>query len=80
MLCIARGRPEQVSKIEGAIHELLWKLLEEMKRQTGPGCVVNTSSNVRNQPIIASPDLALEAMEQMSLNRLYIEGFRVRTK
>ncbi|MEU0236350.1 carbamoyltransferase C-terminal domain-containing protein [Nocardiopsis sp. NPDC006198] len=92
MLSTARTRPERIPSIRGAVHvdgtarvqivtkednEVFWRLLHKVKEHTGLGCVINTSFNVKNQPIIASPDLALEALERMSLGRLYIEGFRV---
>ncbi|WP_406728671.1 carbamoyltransferase C-terminal domain-containing protein [Streptomyces sp. GD-15H] len=92
MLSTARVRPERAAEIAGAVHvdgsarvqivtrennELFWRLLRQVKRQTGIGCVINTSFNVKNQPIIMTPALAVDAFSTMALDRLYIEGFRV---
>jgi carbamoyltransferase len=92
MLTIAEVRPEFRSRLAGAVHldgtarvqivsrednELFWRLLRAVKRHTGLGCVINTSFNVKDQPIIMTPDLALDAFQTMSLDRLYIEGYRV---
>lgn len=92
MLCTARTRPERIPSIAGAVHvdgsarvqivcrednEVFWRLLRGVKERTGLGCVINTSFNVKNQPIIMSPERALRALDTMSLDRLYIEGFRV---
>ncbi|MBB5960591.1 carbamoyltransferase [Saccharothrix tamanrassetensis] len=92
MLCTARVREGQASRIDGAVHvdgtarvqivrrednEPFWTLLTRVKERTGLGCVINTSFNVKDQPIIASPELAVEGFARMSLDRLYVEGFRV---
>jgi carbamoyltransferase len=92
MLCTARVRPGQAARISGAVHvdgtarvqivrrednEAFWTLLHRVKRRTGLGCVINTSFNVKDQPIIASPELAVAGFASMSLDRLYAEGFRV---
>ena len=92
MLTTAEVRPEFRDRLAGAVHvdgtarvqvvsrednELFWRLLRAVQRHTGLGCVINTSFNVKDQPIIMTPDLALDALETMSLDRLYIAGYRV---
>jgi carbamoyltransferase len=92
MLTIAAVRPEYKDRLTGAVHldgtarvqivsrednELFWRLLRQVKTYTGLGCVINTSFNVKDQPIIMTPDLAVDAFQTMSLDRLYIEGYRV---
>ena len=92
MLTTADVRPEFRDRLAGAVHvdgtarvqivgrednELFWRLLRSLKRHTGLGCVINTSFNVKDQPIIMTPELALDALQTMSLDRLYIEGHRV---
>ncbi|GAA1329767.1 carbamoyltransferase family protein [Saccharothrix algeriensis] len=92
MLCTARVRPGQESRVDGAVHldgtarvqvvrkednEPFWTLLTRVKERTGLGCVINTSFNVKDQPIIAAPGTAVAGFARMSLDRLYIEGFRV---
>jgi carbamoyltransferase len=92
MLATTRVRPERVAEIAGAVHadgtsrvqvvhrednELFWRLLSKVKERTGVGCVINTSFNVKNQPIIRDPVTAVRSFATMALDRLYIEGYRV---
>lgn len=92
MLCTAPVRPERQDSIRGVVHadgtarlqrvdrslnETFWRLLRQVKEATGVGCVVNTSFNVKGQPLIMDPDTALDTFVRTSLNRLYIEGYQV---
>jgi carbamoyltransferase len=92
MLATVRARPERAAEIAGAVHvdgtsrvqvvhrednELFWRLLSKVKERTGVGCVINTSFNVKNQPIIRDPATAVYSFASMALDRLYIEGYRV---
>lgn len=92
MLATVRARPERAAMIAGAVHadgtsrvqvvhrddnELFWRLLTKVKQLTGIGCVINTSFNVKNQPIIRDPQTAVRSFSAMALDRLYIEGYRV---
>jgi carbamoyltransferase len=92
MLCTAQVRPERAAEISGAVHvdgtarvqivrrednEHFWSLLTRVKELTGLGCVINTSFNVKNQPIIMTPQGAVDGFTSMSLDRLYVEGYRV---
>lgn len=89
MLMTARTRPEMRARLGGGAHAdgtarvqvvtrdrngPFWRLLREVKRLTGTGCVINTSFNVKNQPIIADPARAVDGLVAMSLDRLYAEG------
>jgi carbamoyltransferase len=92
MLCTATTRQHRIPEIAGAVHvdgsarvqvvtrednELFWRLLTAVKQRTGLGCVINTSFNVKNQPVIMDPRTAVTSFRAMSLDRLYIEGYRV---
>ncbi|REH36390.1 carbamoyltransferase [Kutzneria buriramensis] len=92
MLCTARVREEHRESVAGIVHadgtariqlvrrdlnEKFWTLLSEVKQRTGVGCVVNTSFNVKGQPLIMAPGTALDTFTATSLSRLYIEGFVV---
>jgi carbamoyltransferase len=92
MLMTVQARPERAARIRGAVHadgtarvqvvrrednELLWRLLRKVKECTGVGCVINTSFNVKNQPIIRDPATAVRSFAAMALDRLYIEGYRI---
>ncbi|MGD3111998.1 carbamoyltransferase family protein [Streptomyces sp. YGL11-2] len=92
MLCTAAVREEHRAAVAGVVHadgsarvqsvsrdvnENFWTLLTEVKRHTGAGCVVNTSFNVKGQPLIMDPRTAIDTFVRTSLDRLYIEGFVV---
>ncbi|CAL9638870.1 carbamoyltransferase family protein [Streptomyces sp. enrichment culture] len=92
MLCTARVRAEQHAAVAGIVHAdgsariqdvreeynpRFWALLKAVKEETGTGCVVNTSFNVKGQPLIMDPRTAIDTFLRTSLDRLYIEGFIV---
>ena len=92
MLCTAQVRPEARTVVEGIVHaddsariqtvrdDLapgFAQLLREVKARTGAGVVVNTSFNVKGQPLIMDPGTALDTFAGIALDRLYIEGYVV---
>lgn len=52
-------------------------LLTSIKAATGHGCTVNTSFNVKGQPLIMKPLTAIETFLKTGLDKLYIEGYVV---
>ncbi|HNY01351.1 MAG TPA: carbamoyltransferase [Bacteroidales bacterium] len=52
-----------------------WALINEFKRQTGYGLVVNTSFNVRGEPIVCSPDDAYRCFMRSEIDCLVIGDF-----
>lgn len=92
MLCTARVREEHKPAVAGIVHadgsarlqkvrkdlnEVFWTLLAALKQRTGLGCVVNTSFNVKGQPLIMDPGTAIDTFRRIGLSCMYIEGFRV---
>ncbi|GAA4929966.1 carbamoyltransferase C-terminal domain-containing protein [Actinomycetospora succinea] len=92
MLCTAQVRPEARAVVDGIVHaddsariqtvrdDLapgFARLLREVKARTGSGVVVNTSFNVKGQPLIMAPGTALDTFAGIALDRLYIEGYVV---
>jgi carbamoyltransferase len=92
MLCTAAVRPEAKAMLSGIVHEddsariqtvtpelnaTFATLLEAVRERTGTGCVVNTSFNVKGQPLIMDPETAIDTFSRIALDRLYIEGFVV---
>ncbi len=92
MLCTAQVRPEAREVVDGIVHaddsariqtvgdDLnpgFARLLGEVRARTGAGCVVNTSFNVKGQPLIMDPGTAIDTFAGIALDRLYIEGFVV---
>ncbi|NII27510.1 hypothetical protein HB364_20650 [Pseudoflavitalea sp. X16] len=56
----------------------LWKLLHYMKEQTGYAVMVNTSFNVRGEPIVNTPDDAYKCFMRTSMDYLVIGNFILR--
>lgn len=52
-----------------------WTLINEMKKQTGFGIVVNTSFNVRGEPIVCTPDDAYRCFMRTEMDYLIIGDY-----
>ena len=52
-------------------------LLNEIKSSTGHGSVINTSFNLRGEPIVDSPSDALRTFFSSGIDVLYLEGFKI---
>lgn len=92
MLCTAHVRPEARHTVDGIVHEDdsariqtvrpdlapgFHRLLTGVRERTGAGVTVNTSFNVKGQPLIMDPATAVDTFAGIALDRLYIEGFIV---
>jgi carbamoyltransferase len=53
------------------------RTISEFKARTGLGCIINTSFNIHEQPIVCSPADACTAYEQGSVDALAIGSFLV---
>ena len=56
------------------------KLLKAFERRTGCGVLVNTSFNVRGEPIVCTPGDAYRCFMRTEIDALVIEGFLLRKK
>ncbi|RMG21418.1 MAG: hypothetical protein D6730_18305 [Bacteroidetes bacterium] len=52
-----------------------WKLIHEFKQQTGYGLVVNTSFNVRGEPIVCTPDDAYRCFMRTEMDFLVMGNY-----
>lgn len=52
-----------------------WSLINEFKNQTGYGVIVNTSFNVRGEPIVCTPDDAFRCFMRTEMDFLVIGNF-----
>jgi len=52
-----------------------WRLIQAFKEDTGYGLVVNTSYNVRGEPIVCTPDDAYRCFMRTEMDDLVIENF-----
>jgi carbamoyltransferase len=52
-----------------------WSLINEFKNQTGYGMVINTSFNVRGEPMVCSPDDAFRCFMRTEMDVLVIGNY-----
>lgn len=52
-----------------------WKLIKEFKKLTGVGVIVNTSFNVRGEPIVCTPEDAYKCLMRTEMDYLVVGGF-----
>lgn len=52
-----------------------WTLINEFKKQTGYGLVVNTSFNVRGEPIVCTPEDAYKCLMRTEMDYLVVGNF-----
>ena len=52
-----------------------WQLINDFKSQTGYGLIVNTSFNVRGEPIVCTPDDAYRCFMATEMDYLVIDNF-----
>ena len=52
-----------------------WKLIKEFKNQTGYGVIVNTSFNVRGEPIVCTPDDGFRCFMRTEMDYLSMGNF-----
>lgn len=52
-----------------------WTLIDQFKQQTGYGLVVNTSFNVRGEPIVCTPEDAYKCLMRTEMDFLVIGNF-----
>ena len=64
------ARPQTVYKRKNLF---LYKLLQEFKKKTGVGMLINTSFNVHEEPIVESYKDALKAFEMSKLDYLVLD-------
>jgi carbamoyltransferase len=63
------ARPQIVKKIN---NKILWELLNSYFKETGIPCLINTSFNVHEEPIVYNLDNALDAINKFMIDTLYI--------
>lgn len=69
------GRLQTVSKSENPLY---WELLTEFKKLTGIPMVLNTSFNVRGEPIVCAPEDALKCFLGTEMDYLIMGNYLVR--
>jgi carbamoyltransferase len=65
----------RIQTVTGDQNPRLYALLERFKRATGCAVLVNTSFNVRGEPIVCSPDDAYRCFVNTEMDYLVIGNF-----
>jgi carbamoyltransferase len=68
----------RVQTVDEPRHGRFYRLLREFKRQTGCSVLINTSFNVRGEPIVCTPDDACRCFLGTAMDLLVIEDCLVR--
>lgn len=68
-------RSARVQTVDEHRHPLLHKLLAEFYRQTGCPVLINTSFNVRGEPIVCTPSEAYQCFMMTDMDTLVIDNF-----
>ena len=56
---------------------IFYNLLKYVKKKIGYGCVINTSFNLNNEPIVNSPLDAIKTFFGSGIDILYINNFKI---
>ena len=68
------ARPQIVYKKNA---KKFWKLIKEFKKLTGVGLLLNTSFNVKGEPIVNSPKDAINCFLSSGLDYLILDDFLI---
>jgi carbamoyltransferase len=68
------ARPQFVEKNDNPKY---YRLIKEVKKQTGFGVVINTSFNLHGRAMVHKPEDAIRDFIDCSIDELYLEGFKV---
>jgi carbamoyltransferase len=66
------ARPQLVSEADNPSY---YRIVHEFKRMTGLSCIVNTSFNIHEEPIVCTPQDAIRAFQKGHLDALAIGPF-----
>lgn len=94
MLSVCRTRPEMEDKIQAVSHlgsgriqtvrrewnPLYYRAVELFGQATGVPVILNTSFNLRGEPIVTTPANALNTFTKSDIDTLYLNNFVVRKK
>ena len=68
----------RIQTIDEQRHDRFYRLMKEFQRQTGCGVMINTSFNIRGEPIVCTPGQAFRCLQATDMDVLVIENFVLR--
>lgn len=63
----------RIQTVDEKRHGRYWRLIREFKRQTGCGVIINTSFNIRGEPIVCTPQDAYRCFMATDMDLLVLE-------
>lgn len=75
-----RDGTARVQTVSREVNPLFWSLIDKFSHQTGIPVVLNTSYNVRNEPIVCSPTDAIKCFLSTEIDSLFIDRFFVQKR
>jgi carbamoyltransferase len=70
----------RVQTVDERRHGRFYRLLKEFKKQTGCGVMINTSFNIRGEPIVCTPADAFRCLQATDMDVLVVENFVLHKK
>jgi carbamoyltransferase len=64
----------RVQTVNHRDHPQFYRLIQEFKKRTGYGVVINTSFNVRGEPIVCTPQDAYLCFMRTGIDVLFLEN------
>ena len=64
----------RIQTVDEERHGRYWRLMKEFKRQTGCGVIINTSFNIRGEPIVCTPEDAYRCSMASDMDVLVLEN------
>jgi carbamoyltransferase len=64
----------RIQTVDEERHGRFWRLLREFKRRTGCGVIINTSFNIRGEPIVCTPEDAYRCFMATEMEVLVLEN------
>lgn len=65
----------RIQTVDRSDNPKFWQLLQDFKKITGSGILINTSLNVRGEPIVCTPQQAYQTFMNTEIDFLVIENF-----
>ncbi len=70
----------RLQTVDRADNEPFWQVIEAFRQRTGVPIVLNTSFNVRGEPIVCTPEDAIRCFLSTDIDVLVMEGYMVAKK
>lgn len=65
----------RIQTVRREVNPLYWEIIEAFRQQTGCPVIVNTSFNVRGEPIVCSPEDSYRCFMRTEMDALVLENF-----